>query len=166
MPPLDPLRRAEILFRFGRETEAVRVLRDALASEPNRVGIRSKLEEFTRHGSSSTLVGTVHLCMSWVFLFGPLLALVPVSPWLRSAADSFDGHELGAIAAVALGLALATVWLAVAGYVFLHLWFMYLKYVVGSYRPEVERRLPGFVAVERFQPLYGNMRSVYFRGDA
>lgn len=162
MPAPDLIRRADVLIRFGRRKQAVRELRDALASDPNQMDVREKLAEFEVTPKGATLGATVHLCMSWVFLFGPLLLLVPVSPWLRRILDGSLAEGLGPAWALCIGLLLAAVWGAVAGVISLHLWFLYLKHVARSYRPEVESRLHHFVAVERFEPFYSRARFHYF----
>jgi len=163
MPPIDPLKHAGTLASYGRKKEAIRVVREALGHQPHRSDLRIKLQELERAPEGSTIIGTVHLCMSWVFMFGPLLFfLVPLSPWLRSSAHSLSTYDIGPIAVLLIGLTVAAVWLIIAGYACLNLWFLYLKHVAQAYRSEVERRLGGFVAVDRLQPFYDQVRGRYF----
>ena len=162
MPSIDPLKHADALASYGRKMEAICVLREALVHQPHRSDLRTKLQELEQVPERSTAIGTLHLCMSWLFMFGPLLILVPLSPWLRSSANALNTYDIGPIAALLIGLTAAAVWLIIAGYACLNLWFLYLKHVAQAYRPEVERRLGGFVAVDRLQPFYGQVRKHYF----
>lgn len=156
MPSDDPISKAELLLNFGRRKEAARVLQEALLYDSHRADVRARLEEIL-NPPPTTIIATFHLYMSYVFVYGMVILFALVSNRLEPYGKSLDGL-IGLITALLIIIAL----FIIAGYATLHLWFLYLKYVVRSYRPEVERRLPEFVRLDWIQPLYGKIRSRYF----
>ena len=161
MSALDPLRRAGILVHAGRVGEALQVLRAAIEAYPERDDLKALLAEVQAENPKLEFLVLVHLCMSWAFLWGPALAIALLIRWGANRVDPAFGAGDPSIPALVFGFLLAAVFALAIYYCSLHLWFVYLKYVVGRRLASVEKRLPGFVWVDRLEPIYGRVRAKY-----
>lgn len=161
MSAMDPLRRANILVHAGRIKEALETLQAAVEANPERQELKDRINEVRTENSALDLVVLAHLCMSWVFLWGPAFAIALLIRWGVGRPDSPLSVYGPSTSALVAGF-LSVVALALATYYCsLHLWFIYLKHVVGRRLASVERRLPGFVWVDRLEPMYGRVRAKY-----
>jgi len=161
MGDIDPLHRANILVRVGRVREAVESLRISIDAEPNRDDLKARLAEVQKDNPKLDLVVLFHLCMSWVFLWGPALVLALLMRWGATIVDAVFGVNGPSIAVMFLGLLLVATLVCTAYYASLHLWFVYLKYVVGHRLAAVECRLSGFIWTDRMEPIYSRVRAQY-----
>lgn len=159
----DPLAEAEVLLAYGRTKEAERTLREALNRDPTRLDLQGKLETLATSRREPGVAK--HVVMAWLlFVFsavvtlGPVLALLPLSDrlGLPPAAEVNPLWILVGVVAIVGPFALA--WF----YLFLVLWFRYLRTLPNELRWRVEKALPRVLNVAAFEPAYSRMRSRFF----
>ena len=164
----DPLAEAEVLLAYGRTEEAKRTLREALNREPTRLDLRAKLETLATASSSLGPSVAKHIAMAWLLFassavatLGPAVALLPLLDRLDLPLAAEVNPLWILVGVVVIIGPFALGWF----YLFLVLWFRYLRTLPGEVRRRVEKALPRVLNVAAFEPAYSRMRSRFFNDN-
>ncbi|MCK7499454.1 MAG: hypothetical protein MZW92_60420 [Comamonadaceae bacterium] len=157
------IRRAKILAHYGRAAQAADELRKAAEEEPNNTQLRNALQDATasqtKHG---VFAGWQHQVIGWLLFAGALMAAVaPVVVSFRLFKNKIPGAPeselLMGIYLIAFIAGLIA--LLVGGmFVFLWLWFSYLKRLPTDERNFAEGRLAISMNLYSMEPQYSRVR--------
>lgn len=168
MPSPNPLAEAEVLYSYGRTTQAIRVLREALRADPNQPDLTAKLVELETYSASPPPANLRALLIPWLFFLAS--GGVVLGP-LVSAAGLLDepplSHIVGQspLVTVAAGVVILVGAILLWVYLFLHVWFRYLRGLPVAHRAAIESALPRYLNVYAFEPTYSRMRKKYLGGN-
>ncbi len=164
MASQHPLAEVEVLCHYGKTTQAIRLLREALKVAPDQPDLRAKLAELEAGIAAPRTSNFRAMLLPWLFflasagiVFTPLIVaanllskpsislLLPENPLLIALAGL--GVLIGAI----------VLWVQL----FLHAWFRYLRSLPLDSRTTIEKALPNHINIIAFQPTYSNVRRKY-----
>jgi hypothetical protein len=156
---------AEVLHQFGRTKKAISLLRGALRENPSDTDVLSKLRELENFVAQprkslvlSGLVAWLLIAVSGAVALGPLFLVALSHDQLPAWYSSETGLALAYVCLFLLVIVGSIGW----PFLFLHLWFSYLRRLPASRRAQIERNVPRYFNVHAFEPTYTRVRSKYF----
>lgn len=166
----DPIQTARTLIRLGLTGEALTSLERASVHHPERMDIKKAIEEL-RYATSAA--GRAWLIFDMTIIWTLLLSTGVLLGWLGyqgglALTRWWTPPEVSWIAPAMFGAvvvgsyAYARIWI----FLFLHVWFCYLKYLSRANRHQVEMRLPSYFRVQAVEPQYSQLRRRYFNEQA
>ncbi len=85
--PADPIKEANVYLAYGRDAQAVEILKSALADDPSREDVKAKLAEIARLQQQSTagITASQQVVVGVLLAVGAALKFVAADPALQMA---------------------------------------------------------------------------------
>lgn len=159
------LAEVEVLCHYGKTTQAICLLREALKVAPNQPDLRAKLAELEADLAPPRITNHRAMLLPWLFflasagiVFTPLI--VAANFLSKPSISLLLPQNTLLIVLAGLGVLIGAIVLWVQ--LFLHAWFRYLRSLHSDSRAAIEKALPKYLNIIAFEPTYSNVRRKYF----